>query len=216
MHVGPNQKLFISSSDLYLPVNIYVYEHGQISLPDKTKLYNTRAQIEGQFGGVKEELILAYAELTFTDTAHTVQKDRGALELTKITVMNEGVLNFLHEVDYHLKLDKLVINTGGVVNARVLHLETGEVELQEGSLIDLDGRGEVKDGPGYSGAVSGAGHGGQGGVGGSEEEGVERGETNDEFLNPVLMGSGGETTRGGGALMVTAETVVMDGIIRAK
>ena len=194
-----------------------MYEDGEISLPDTTKLYNTDNYIAGVIGGVKQELIIAFAEVNFAGTAHTVLKEGGQIELTKITVMTEGIVHFTDaNVDYELSLENFVVNTGGLVNAASLTVFVSDTfEMQEDSIIDLNERNEFKEGLGYENSVAGAGHGGQGGKGSAEED-ADRGSANDEFINPVLMGSGGETTRGGGVLKVVANTLIIDGIIQAK
>jgi len=63
-----------------------------------------------------------------------------------------------------------------------------------------------------SSSISGASHGGEGGLGSGQ---TQRNAVYDSHLEPVQLGSGGNS-RGGGAIKVEAKTLAINGRVTAK
>lgn len=55
----------------------------------------------------------------------------------------------LGEIDYDLTVSSMILRAGGTINARKLTIKPTSLEAQEGSLIDLNYRGDIKSGLGY-------------------------------------------------------------------
>ncbi|MCH2487101.1 MAG: hypothetical protein MK010_05090, partial [Erythrobacter sp.] len=81
---------------------------------------------------------------------------------------------------------------------------TGNLTVDLGGEIDVSFQGyAAQQGPGVPSPTSSRGAAGHGGQGGFGFQATDRGATYGSITNPVTLGSGTKTQRGGGAIAVT-------------
>ncbi|XP_053376792.1 adhesin BmaC autotransporter-like [Mercenaria mercenaria] len=216
IHVGPHQTFTVKAVDRYFPAHAIVYEDGLLKTPSKLKYFNSRSTVYGTVSGVTE-LTLTKSTLDLKSTSRTEgSKTGGKYSISTISIMAGGILKLSDDIQYHLDTDNFYVAPSGLVEAGNLLLETHTVTIEEGGVIDLSERGNMKSGPGYL-PNYGAGHSGEGGgYYNSSYDIYERGAAYDDFKEPVLAGSGGDTAAGGGVIKIQAsDTVDIQGEINA-
>jgi len=110
----------------------------------------------------------------------------------------------------------LTHDAGSSTEANKLNLSiTGSLTVDAGGAIDVYKRGYLKNtGPGKSLQRAGAGHGGEGGFGYSNQDG---GTTYGSITEPVRYGSGSTVWSGGGAIILTVSgAMTNNGLITAE
>ncbi|KAL4230250.1 hypothetical protein ACF0H5_010636 [Mactra antiquata] len=217
LHVSPNLTMTIRAIDLYFPANVVVYEKGLLELPSKIKWYNSDDIIHGTIGGVTE-LTLIKSTLKLMNTAKTQDSKIAAnFKFSKLDIMSGGILEMIEDIQYKLEvIDQLYIAPSGLIQASKLTIVTNTAIIEEGGVIDLNGRGYYKSGPGYL-QGHGAGHSGEGGgFFNSTTNKYIHGRSYDSYIQPRLPGSGGDNTYGGGVLKLQVSgTAEIEGEIKA-
>ncbi|WAR26296.1 hypothetical protein MAR_012000 [Mya arenaria] len=117
--------------------------------------------------------------------------------------MADGVLNMTEDIQYHMILSNLNIAPSGRIEGSDLIIETTNVKVEEGGVINLSERGDIKMGDG-------------GGYYNSSAAVYNRGPAYGYFREPTTKGSGSDSSYGGGILKIEASgTVEIDGEIKA-
>lgn len=141
----------------------------------------------------------------------------GKFAISTVNIMAEGKLQMTEDIQYQLVLTDLHVAPYGVLNGANLIIKATSVTVEEGGVINLNEGGDFKSGDGYL-PNYGAGHSGEGGgYYNATSKAYVRGSAYDDYKEPTIAGSGGDTTYGGGVLKIEATgTVEIDGEIGAE
>ncbi|WAR26300.1 hypothetical protein MAR_012004 [Mya arenaria] len=148
IHVGPYQTFTVRAIDLYFPAHAEVYESGLLSMPSKVKWFNSQSNVHGTIGGVTE-LTLVRSTLNLMATSKTLGSSFDArFTISTLNIMADGVLNMTEDIQYHMILSNLNIAPAGRIEGSDLIIETTNVKVEEGGVINLSERGDIKMGDG--------------------------------------------------------------------
>jgi RHS repeat-associated protein len=178
----------------------------------------------GEF--IAGELTIDHATLTGSDDSSLT-----LLEVTSggiLTIQAEGVVACDHVdlladgvfyLDRPYTFPSMYIAAGGLLTTHITGIDlsvTGALVIDADGVVSVDGRGYAHDqGPGAGAAPDGGGgHGGEGGQGTTAAGGAAYGS----LTAPDTAGSGGGGAgggSGGGTILLTAETLSLDGLLTA-
>ena len=165
VHVGPRQVLTIPNTDYYIPVNLKIYQQGNIKLPSRVMLHKNSVSLNaGYLIGVTD---LTISQCTVTFGAASGALSTGALEemqftFQRITLMSGGSLEMAAvDAKYTLNVDSLVINSAGQLIGRNLTVLAKSVTVEESGKISLDAQGERCPSTDINLAGSGGSHAGE-------------------------------------------------------
>jgi len=74
--------------------------------------------------------------------------EAGRFTISTVNIQAGGVLNMTEELQYRLELTSLTVAPSGSILASDLHLETTNVIVEEGGVIDLSQRQQLRMGNG--------------------------------------------------------------------
>ena len=139
LHTGPNQVVTIRQSMYYLPLNLYVYDQGSLSLPDRVMLHRTESVVNGLLGGARD-LSLSHSMLSFGENSRSaVETIQTTFSFDTLSVLPGSVVELSGwSGDYELKLTRLEIGANGKVLGRRLKVRAEMITLAETAVLSVD------------------------------------------------------------------------------
>ena len=154
VHVGPNQVMDLERSFIDTPFSTYIYTDGYLGLASNTELQHVFVHVEGVLGLIVNLTLVHGGELRLFQTGSTGNLPRLNYRINGTTVIKAGSkINasepFAHADQYKLQFGHLIVEGGGEIHGKKLHIQANVVLVDDGGYID------VSDGGYLSGQGSG-------------------------------------------------------------
>ena len=154
VHVGPHQVMDLERSFIDTPFSTYVYAGGYLGLAPNTELQHVFVHVEGVLDRIVNLTLVHGGELRLFQTGSTGNLPRRNYCINGTTVIKAGSkINasepFAHADQYKLGFGHLVVEGGGDIHGKNLHIQANAVFVDDGGYIDVSDGGYLSgEGPG--------------------------------------------------------------------
>ena len=154
VHVGPHQVMDLERSFIDTPFSTYVYAGGYLGLAPNTELQHVFVHVEGVLDRIVNLTLVHGGELRLFQTGSTGNLPRCNYCINGTTVIKAGSkINasepFAHTDQYKLEFGHLVVEGGGDIHGKNLHIQANAVLVDDGGYIDVSDGGYLSgEGPG--------------------------------------------------------------------
>ncbi|XP_070535283.1 uncharacterized protein [Ptychodera flava] len=176
IHIGYAQNFTVDVAEADVPVNIRVYEMGQLEYHKRAFFQKVKLQSSGRVLGIEDLFVFDDGYVSFdTNSSLGNHSNIGELELKSLHVQDRGtfeLISYTKHIDMSIKLTNLTVYGGGHFQSNDRFEVTADhlVAIYSGGTINLDSGGyyvpEDKGPGGGFGSTSGGSGGGHGGSGG--------------------------------------------------
>lgn len=229
VHTGPRQMVQIHHTNLYIPMNLKVYEGSYLKLPPRVMLHKNSLMLNGHLLGVND-LVISNCVVKFGKNAGaTTNRKVKPLEFhfSSLTLLDAAYLDLRDTSnEYFLAIKNLVLHAGGTIEGRNITFIGQTFTIKEEGTVKLDGHGiRCKPYNSYNYGCGGS-HAGYGGLGPHGLANRYRIQPFDSVYLPKLYGESGRAElgaancaggSGGGKLNISVTgTVHVDGTLTSR
>ena len=154
VYIGPNQVMDLERTFVDIPFSAYVNTSGYLGLAYNTELQHVFVHVEGVLGSIVNLTLVHGAELRLYQTGSTDGLPRLNYRFNGRTVIKAGSrintsLPFAHADQYKLGFGHLVVEGGGEIYGKNIHIQANVVLVDDGGNIDVNDGGYLSGkGPG--------------------------------------------------------------------